>query len=363
MPREKLTVKRIALLAGVSIGTVDRVLHERGGVSDSTKKMIEAIVREGDYRPNIMARQLALGKDWRFHVVMPLERQDSEYWGLCRAGVEKAIETLAAYRVSVSIHYFDRYDAGSCRDLLARIAENPGNGLLLAPVLPAEFSAFLANLDPSVPYAFFDGWIEGLAPRFSIYQDAWKSGYLAGKILCLLAPRGTLAAVNAHGEDIHIGHRIEGFRAALADRGRKAIVADCRRAEDPVSRNTFMRELFSLGDGIEGILVVNSAGHYFGHWLAEKGQKHGCALVSWDLVPENFRALREGRIDCVISQRPEEQTRMGLELLFRTAALAAVPEGPRWLPIDVFFKENAPCPELHGETGSEMETGPQEERS
>ena len=37
MPSGKTRIKDIARLAGVSIGTVDRVLHERGEVSEKTR--------------------------------------------------------------------------------------------------------------------------------------------------------------------------------------------------------------------------------------------------------------------------------------------------------------------------------------
>ncbi len=348
----KLTVKEIARLAGVSIGTVDRVLHDRGGVSDETRRKIETIARDGDYKPDLIARQLSLGKDWRFRVVMPEDSQDSGYWKLCREGVDRAVEELAAYRVSVTVDSFDRYDRAACRNILASVAAEPGDGLLLAPVLPEDFAGFLDCLDPELPYAFFDGWIEGRRPRFSIYQDAFRSGYLAGKLLCLLAPRGILAAVNAHGEDIHIGRRIEGFLAALSDRGRLSVVGDCRRIDDSDSRHEFMEGLFARENDISGILVVNASGHHVGHWLSDEGRKAACALVSWDLVPENYRALCEGRIDCVLSQRPEEQTRIGLELLFRTAAFGSPVENERLLPIDVFFKENAPCAEPYRSAGT-----------
>ncbi|MDR0598748.1 MAG: helix-turn-helix domain-containing protein, partial [Treponema sp.] len=47
-----MTVKEIAELAGVSIGTVDRVLHKRGRVSAATRETIEAIIEEYQFTPN-----------------------------------------------------------------------------------------------------------------------------------------------------------------------------------------------------------------------------------------------------------------------------------------------------------------------
>ena len=46
------TIKEIADLAGVSRGTVDRVLNNRGAVSPKTAEKIMDIVRAMDYRPN-----------------------------------------------------------------------------------------------------------------------------------------------------------------------------------------------------------------------------------------------------------------------------------------------------------------------
>lgn len=55
-------MKDIARLAGVSIGTVDRVLHGRGRVSAQNVARIEALVRDRGYRPNVFASRLSRGQ-------------------------------------------------------------------------------------------------------------------------------------------------------------------------------------------------------------------------------------------------------------------------------------------------------------
>ena len=46
------TIKEIAALAGVSRGTVDRVLNDRGAVNPETAEKIRKIAKELDYKPN-----------------------------------------------------------------------------------------------------------------------------------------------------------------------------------------------------------------------------------------------------------------------------------------------------------------------
>ena len=46
------TMKEIAQLAGVSRGTVDRVLNHRGAVNDDTRKKVLEIAELLKYQPN-----------------------------------------------------------------------------------------------------------------------------------------------------------------------------------------------------------------------------------------------------------------------------------------------------------------------
>ncbi|MDR2479893.1 MAG: LacI family DNA-binding transcriptional regulator, partial [Treponema sp.] len=66
-----MTVYEIAALAGVSIGTVDRVLHKRGRVSAATKARIEAIINEHQFTPNPIARRLKRNRPYRFCALIP----------------------------------------------------------------------------------------------------------------------------------------------------------------------------------------------------------------------------------------------------------------------------------------------------
>jgi LacI family transcriptional regulator len=67
MPQRKTRIKDIALLAGVSIGTVDRVIHERGEVAEKTRQKVQKLLKESNYSPNVIAQVLKSKR--KFHLV------------------------------------------------------------------------------------------------------------------------------------------------------------------------------------------------------------------------------------------------------------------------------------------------------
>src|SRR5690606_3499639 len=57
-----LTIKDIAKMAGVSQGTVSKVINNDSGVSEKTKNKVMSVIDEMGYAPNFSARSLATKK-------------------------------------------------------------------------------------------------------------------------------------------------------------------------------------------------------------------------------------------------------------------------------------------------------------
>src|ERR1700733_7523492 len=69
--RQRVTIRQIADLAGVSIATVSRVVNGRGDVSDETRELVQRIVREHGYSVNRTARGLSAGRTGFVGVTVP----------------------------------------------------------------------------------------------------------------------------------------------------------------------------------------------------------------------------------------------------------------------------------------------------
>ena len=69
----KVTIKEIAAICGLSIGTVDRAMHGRAGINPETRERVMTVARQLGYRPHLLARSLVTGSTMTIGVIVPNE--------------------------------------------------------------------------------------------------------------------------------------------------------------------------------------------------------------------------------------------------------------------------------------------------
>ena len=89
-------------MAGVSAGTVDRVLHNRGDVSVSSREKVQKVLDEIDYHPNMFAIGLAAKK--RYHIVCIIPYYiEHDYWHAVAAGIDRAHKNYGRSMLGLAI--------------------------------------------------------------------------------------------------------------------------------------------------------------------------------------------------------------------------------------------------------------------
>jgi LacI family transcriptional regulator len=101
-------VKEIARRAKVSIATVDRVIHNRIGVSEKTKAFIQSIIKELNYQPNLFAQRLASKKILRIATLIPKGSDETSFWEAPLKGIEESAEEISKLGVSVQQYFYDQ---------------------------------------------------------------------------------------------------------------------------------------------------------------------------------------------------------------------------------------------------------------
>ena len=146
----------IARMAGVSVATVDRVIHNRGKVSEENLAHINEVLHAVNYRPNLIARSLASGRQYRLAVVMP-RFAPGEYWADFDAGIVRAEAEARRYNIAVRKFVFDQYDRSSCEKLLTQLRDEAFDGAVIATLFAETVAPFAHELDRrGIPYVFVD---------------------------------------------------------------------------------------------------------------------------------------------------------------------------------------------------------------
>ncbi len=341
----KVRIKDIARLAQVSPGTVDRVIHNRGEVSEKTRNKIREIIEELNYQPDILARTLASKKSFQFAVLMPVSVNENDFWNSPRLGIDKALNEVSPFGVQVRPYYFDQFDNSSFKEKSNQILREKPDAILFAPVFPAESISFLQQCrEFNIPLILFNSNLEEAEEVFYIGQDALQSGYLGAKLLSYgLKSDDDILIVNIAGRKDnhnHILRRERGFRKYFADHPEiksNVITIDCVQDCGENFDKQFSQALEKYR--VSAAFVTNSRVYEVADYI-EKHDIDTISLLGYDLLPQNVKALKNGIIDFLISQKPEQQGYMGIMTLFNKLVLQKDVSQKQYISIDILTREN-----------------------
>jgi LacI family transcriptional regulator len=340
-----MTVHEIAALAGVSIGTVDRVLHKRGRVSAETMAKVEAIIEQYQFSPNPIAKSLKRNRPYRFCALIPQRDQDAGYWGQIIEGIERAAGEINPLGVETEIIEYDRFCPRSFEKASCAVSAEKHDGLLFAPIMQKRTRPFIERIcEKKIPYVFVDSDMPETTPLCVIGQDSFSGGYLAGRLFHLFA--GTVsspvAVLDAHGDDYNIIRRRDGFLSYAEENAFSVIVQEYSDYGDGGMSVDRITQFLKEHRGLSGIFITNSMAHRVAEAAESYMEKEFFLLVGYDHIPSNQQLLLQGRISAIISQRPEEQGREAILTLFRSVVLEQPVETKRAIPLDVYIRENTP---------------------
>ncbi|AEE16514.1 LacI family DNA-binding transcriptional regulator [Treponema brennaborense] len=335
-----MTITEIAEKAGVSIGTVDRVLHKRGRVAEKTRHTVEAVIAEYGYAPNPIARTLKQNKPFLIGVLMPPPDSGSGYWAMILHGMKEAEETLQPFGITLLYEYFNRTERGSLLDAARKLLERPIQAMILAPIVPDEAAELTARL-ARIPYVFVDSPLPKASPLTTIAQNPYRGGQCAGHIMKLLKGSGQFTALRIYADAYNLCERHRGFCDFFRQDAGSTVIESVCHAESNEGIFNFLDELFAIYPDINGIFVTHTEGFIVGQYLCYSNRKDRVALISYDMQEQNTHGLLNGNIDCIISQRPEYQGYNSVYEIYKSSLLSQKRPARISVPIDILFKENA----------------------
>ncbi len=342
----KIRIKDIAEKAGVSTGTIDRVLHNRGEVNAETRKKVMDIVNEMGYTPNLVARSLAIKKTTSIAVLFPDPQDNNPYWQQPISGIESGIKELNDYNVQVETITFTATDERSYIQATESILENKPNGVVFNPVFKRASLAFIDRLnEENIPFIFFDINIPKANSIAYYGQDAYQSGQAAARLMlnAIDDPAKILLVNMANHKRVshHLKTRASGFSNFMENSPKQGIQIetlniDLLEKEEPEKS---LSEWFSKNENIAGVFAPNTRVFKVAEFLQSHSGKKP-VLIGYDIIRKNIEAVQNNTIDFLICQKPEEQAYKAIMAMFNFLISGKQPDKVNYSPIDIIFKEN-----------------------
>lgn len=338
---KKYTIKDIAQLAGVSKGTVDRVLHKRGKVSQVALDKINEVLNVTNYEPNLIARNLKNNKIYRICILLPDPTIDP-FWLPCINGIEQAKKEFKSYNFAIETFYFNPEKKKSFLKVNEAVLNRSPDAILLAPLFYKETLEVIKEYDSlNIIVNTFNNQIQSNSIKSFVGQDLFKSGRVAARLLDLLLKKGQIAVIHIDESiknAIHMQEKERGFRDYFSEKENLDYDIITLKLKTATIETNFVDFLLE-NPNLSGIFISTSKAYKIAKIISETKQQK-MAVIGYDLIDENVNYLNQGTIDFLIHQNQKRQTYLGVTSLIEHFLFNKEIPTTTLLPIDIVNLEN-----------------------
>ena len=212
---EMATIKQIAELAGVSRGTVDRVLNHRGSVNKKTEQKILDIAEKLNYKPNKAGLALAAQKK-QLKIGVILFNEKNPFFDEVLEGIQKKAEEMDFYGCDFAIRRVEM-DAKAQVEAMEELRQENISGLILSAFNDAQIAVKINELaEAEIPVVTVNTDIEGTKRFAYVGSDYFECGRTAGGLMGLIIQGSAkLGIITGSSQVLCHTRRIEGFQEVV----------------------------------------------------------------------------------------------------------------------------------------------------
>lgn len=336
------TIKEIAALAGVSRGTVDRVLNNRGSVNPATAAKINEIAKALDYKPNKAGLVLAAQKK-KLKLGVIIFSADNPFFADVLKGIIEKAEDLSGYNCTVLIKQIP-INVEAQLNAIEELLHEEVNGIALAPHNDERIRVRINQLyEQGIPVVTLNTDIENSKRIAYVGSNYTKSGSTAAGLLRLMTHDTVQIGIITGSSNI-LCHteRIAGFTNTLRPyQERMHIVSIAETQDDEIESYEQTSRLLRKHPEINALFFA-AGGVYGGcRAITSLGLSHKLCVIAFDKADTTKQFLQEGVLSAVICQQPRTQGIKPLELLFAYLASGELPEKEHnYTAVDIRILEN-----------------------
>ena len=351
-----ITIRDIAEKAGCSIGTVDRVIHNRGRVSQPLKERILRIIKELDYKPNVNARVLASKQPLTLGLLLPAFRK-GEYWELPNLGILEAVERYEEQGYHINVQRFTFNNPERFVSAGMKLIADGIDGIIMAPASHKESVTLVrAYFQNNTPFILIDSDIHGIPSLSFIGKDPVQSGRTVGRLIHQITK-------HIQGQKkiwiINLSRNLHQMYALLSrESGLMDYYADKRLQGEYVFQSFDIEDKGSqkhidlqtetmIKQGVpHAIYVTGSRVHLIANSLKKLKLEPKPLLVGHDLIKSNMQRVKDESIDLLIEEEAKRQGYLAVESMIRSVVHKEEIAKKQFMKFLIYTPENLPLDPL-----------------
>jgi len=342
-PSQFMTLRDIAREAGVSLATVDRVLHNRPRVSPETAVRVKETMERHAFRPHTGAAELARGRPRRFAFVMP--SGPNPFMRQILDGLAEMSGWMLARRIGAEIFATDVFDAEALANTLETLPDNVDGVAVVALDHPRVRVAIDDLVKKRKQVVTLVSDVPASQRHHYVGVDNIAAGRTAGALLGgLLGQRAGRVAVIAGSQNLRDhAERILGFRQVMsAEFSRLEVlpVAEGRDEDNCSERVTAM--MLSQHEDVIGLYNVGAGTPGVSQALIDSGRAGEVVFVGHDLTELTRRLLTRGAMAAVISQNPAREAYAAVRVLLALARGEPILHELEKIGVEIIMRDNMP---------------------
>lgn len=326
----KITIKDIAEELNVSRGTVDRVLHKRGGVNPETEALILAAVKRLDYQPDRIARALVKKDNYTIGFIVP--RTPMSFWGQVIQGAEVAAKELADFGIEVKFYFSEIRDGFRERALLEEALNDGVAGIAITPTDPLLVGALIDNAcQAGVPVVTFNTDVPCSKRLCYVGLNGYLGGRVAGELMYkFLDGAGEVGVLTGFLSTQDTEARRTGFLEVVAGMGKDNMttVGTWENADDSGKCYELTGKIIHDYPDLRGIFVTNSCTAAVGAAIVDRHREGKIKLIGFDVNEEVSRLLKNNVVTACITQNSFQQGYQPIRIIFEYLQTGLKPASP-----------------------------------
>lgn len=322
-----VTSQQIAELAGVSRGTVDRALHNRGRVNPEVAARILKIAEELGYRPNSIGQALVRAKQG-FRLGAIFQSAETPTMQDVAAGARQSAAELRVSGLEIELREVQGRDTPRVLRQIHELLEWGANGLAVASNNTPDLVQRINELsEQGIPVVTFNTDAPDSKRLCFVGMDNYRAGQTAAGLIRQMLPNGGLVLpITGHvNNGAHI-KRLRGFWDTLEGAGDIQLlpVQPCFDRDDYAHEIT--QHILRENPSLACVYIASNGQRGVCRAVEDERRKGRVRVVAYDLNGPNRQLLRNGDLSFVLDQVAYEQGRQPLYILYNYLLSGKTPE-------------------------------------